>query len=65
MKKVFALVAIAGLFATTSCKKNWSCSGTGNPTLDGVEYPEENYTQDQLDALKATCEFAGGTWSSN
>lgn len=65
MKKLFGFLAIAGLFVTTSCSKTYTCSGSGVPTLDGIEYSENDYTESQLDAIRISCELAGGTWSSN
>ena len=49
MKKVL-LIAVAGMFVLTSCKKDWTCECTANmtPTILGAEYgavPSSTKTQ--------------------
>ena len=60
MKKVFGILAIAGLFVATSCSKVYTCEIGGVTT----EWSEKDYEQSVIDAAKVTCELAGGTWST-
>ncbi|MEZ4938666.1 MAG: hypothetical protein R2799_13835 [Crocinitomicaceae bacterium] len=61
MKKVFGILAIAGLFVATSCNKTYTCEVAG---VEGVEISSKDYTDTQIDALKAACEAGGGTWKT-
>ena len=59
MKKVvFAALAVLAL---ASCKKEYTCTING---VSSATYSEKNYTSAQMDALKTTCELAGGTWKA-
>lgn len=60
MKKVFGILALAGLLLSAqSCKKCGQCESNGTAT--GLEYCEKD-GKDVYDAAKAACEAAGGEW---
>jgi hypothetical protein len=63
MKKVLtAVVALAFVaMSASSCNKCYTCSCAGVTT---PEYCSKTYSSTQLDALKASCQSGGCTWSS-
>ena len=64
MKKLFAVLAVAGLFVATSCKKDYECCYTD--PLEGGEIcnPHNDLDKDQASAQEASCKTLGGTWTT-
>ncbi len=60
MKKIFGLLAIAGLFVATSCTKDYECCWTTGGLETCTPYP--GLDSDEASATQTTCENALGTW---
>lgn len=54
------IVAVAGLFVATSCKKDYACESIGG--VAGVDQQYPDLDKDAADAAKTTCDLAMGTW---
>lgn len=62
MKKVLVLgVAIVGLAAMTSCKKDYTCSVTFLGTT--ISSDHKDVSKSDAKDLKESCEKGGGTWA--
>jgi len=64
MKKVLgvAAVAVLGVVALASCKKDYTCSVTVSGMTTSVEYP--GLSKSEAESAESACKSGGGTWSA-
>ena len=64
MKKVLGVAAIAvlGVVALASCKKDYTCSVTIDGVTASADYP--GLSKSEAAATETTCKAGGGTWSA-
>lgn len=66
MKKYLLCFGIVGvMILSTSCKKCYTCKWTSFGSTKTSEHCNDDFSQDQLDALMADCFAKNGTWTAN
>lgn len=64
MKKVLFFGLILAATATVSCSKEYKCENADTPIAWGATYSEDDFSDSELDAVKATCEADNGDWTA-
>lgn len=58
MKKIALVIAVAGIFGLSSCKKCNTCEFGSTKT----EYCSDKYTDTEMSVAESACRLAGGEW---